>query len=156
MARLESDSQVQRDAESEILTMVPMVIGIPSVEQSHPFYFIDCRMEVDGYFEYNHHYTLIEVWAHVGKAKPAQRHKVMADLLKLVFLRDYLLHEKQAALVDLYYIFADEAASRVLSVGWLAKVAKHYSVKPIVLDLGDIWKDKIPAAQTVQDIRHGG
>ncbi len=40
-------------------------------------------VQIDGYCETSEEIVLAECWAHIGKAKVAQKHKIAADVLKL-------------------------------------------------------------------------
>lgn len=77
------NSREQRDAERHLLaslsalvgkSLTPAVIRLPS----------SVRVEVDGADEART--VLVECWAHIGKVKVAQRHKVLTDAFKLIWI----------------------------------------------------------------------
>ena len=77
------DSQEQREAEVFLLKQLGMRLHIGLAGRR--FGEVDgLRAEVDGYGESPP--TLVEVWAHIGVPKSAQKHKVLADALKLVWI----------------------------------------------------------------------
>lgn len=48
------------------------------------------KVTVDGFHRDENRVTLVEAWAHVGKAKAAQRNKVLSDMLKLALVTSVL------------------------------------------------------------------
>ena len=77
------------------------------------------KVAVDGFHKDEARITLVEAWAHIGKGKPAQRNKVLGDMLKLAFVTAALRKSHPSVQVESYLIFADLSAANVVnSKGW--------------------------------------
>jgi hypothetical protein len=112
------------------------------------------RVEVDGFHRDDTRVTLVEVWAHIGKAKPAQRNKVLGDMLKLALVASVLRRSYPGLKVESYLVFADVAAANVLNGrGWASLAAKEFEVEARVIALSPDVVDAIGEAQRKQDIR---
>lgn len=72
-------------------------------------------VSVDGFLKEGDIVILAEAWAHIGKAKSAQRNKVLGDLLKLAFINSVLRRSYPSVMVESYLLFADAAAASVIS-----------------------------------------
>jgi hypothetical protein len=109
---------------------------------------------VDGFHRDGNRVTLVEAWAHVGKAKAAQRNKVLSDMLKLAFVSSVLQRSHPTLNVESYLIFADVSAANVVSGnGWAALAAKEFGIAMQVIALSKEEIDTIKEAQRRQDIR---
>jgi len=112
------------------------------------------RVEVDGFHRDAARVTLVEVWAHVGKAKPAQRNKVLGDMLKLALVSSVLRRSYSGLKVESYLVFADVAAANVVNgKGWASLAAKEFEVEARVIALSAEVIGAIKDAQKKQDIR---
>src|SRR4051794_5148521 len=81
-------SKEQQDAEQVILTQVAQQLANEDFSVTFQANPTEWGIKLDGYCA--EPLTFVEVWARIGKAKSAQRHKVMNDMAKL------LLAEKRA------------------------------------------------------------
>ena len=109
---------------------------------------------VDGFHKNETRVTLVEAWAHIGKAKPAQRNKVLGDMLKLALVTSALRRSYPRLQVESYLIFADVAAANVVNGrGWASLAAKEFGIVPGVIPLPDNVIVTIKEAQRRQDIR---
>lgn len=89
---------------------------------------------------------VVEVFARVGRLKPAQAHKVRADLFKLAYLRKLLGPQWRVI-----FCFADrEAAAFLLGKSWAADAAKSFGVEVVVQELPEDVRLQVLAAQTRQ------
>jgi len=112
------------------------------------------KVTVDGFHRDENRITLVEAWAHVGKAKSAQRNKVLTDMLKLAFVSSVLRRSYPNLNVESHLIFADVTASTVVNGnGWAALAAKEFGVAMQVIALSKEVIDTIKEAQRRQDIR---
>jgi len=94
---------------------------------------------------------VVEAWAHVGPAKPAQRHKVMTDALKLVWACGRLVPQNAKR----FLLFGDEkAADSFRGAGWMAMALKDLEVTIKVIDLSPDLRRELELAQRRQD-RYG-
>ena len=101
-------------------------------------------LEIDGYCDSPR--ILCEAWAHIGKPKPAQKNKVMADTMKLLF----------AASLDpgdhrLILAFADDvAASHFQGESWMAQALKAKGIETRVVELPNDVRKRAQLAQKRQ------
>jgi len=101
-------------------------------------------LEVDGVSESPP--VLCEAWAHQGPAKSAQKNKVMADAMKLLYAAKLMPSPPRLIL-----LFADEAAALHLrGRSWMGKVLKGNGIEIQVVNLPDDVRESIRAAQTRQ------
>jgi len=113
------------------------------------------KVAVDGFYKDENRVTLVEAWAHVGRAKSAQRHKVLGDVLKLALVTSVLRRSDATVKVDSYILFVDGAAANVLSGnGWASLAAEEFGISTKVVRLSDEVMETIKEAQGRQDIRN--
>jgi hypothetical protein len=111
-------------------------------------------VQVDGFWQDENETIIAECWAHIGRAKVAQKHKVAADVLKLSYIADLLRATTPNRLVSCYMVFADAEAAQVLSgQSWLAAAGRYRSVKPITVSVPENIVNEIRKAQKAQDLR---
>jgi len=111
-------------------------------------------VQIDGYCETNEEIVLAECWAHVGKAKVAQKHKIATDVLKLSIASFAIQKQHPEKAIRCYLVFADEdAADVVRSSSWISAAARHYGVVPHVVQLDQATVQAIREAQKGQDLR---
>ncbi len=151
--RIMSNSSVQTGAEKILIQWLSEQLGVPLCES--PFRMDGCRMRVDGYYCDNDHIIIVEAWAHIGKAKAAQKNKVMTDVLKLAYISDCLAKESNSISVECYYVFADAAAAEVLTnlTSWNARAGQRFEIQARIADISDELRQNILQAQKQQDIR---
>jgi len=90
--------------------------------------------------------VVVEVYARVGKLKPAQCHKVRADLFKLAYLRKLLGPEWRVV-----FCFVDpQAASFLMGKSWAAQAALAFGVEVVVQELPPDLRERVMAAQLRQ------
>jgi len=89
---------------------------------------------------------VVEVYARVGRLKPAQAHKVKADLLKLAYLRKLLGPEWRVV-----FCFVDhQAAAFLMGKSWAAQAAQAFGVEVVVQELPADVREIVVAAQARQ------
>lgn len=135
-----STAAVQTKMEAVILDALSAQLGV-TLEQKVKLEFGDAWMELDGATEDES--VLVEVFAHVGKLKGGQRHKVSTDALKLIALSE---SRPQSRLI---LAFADQAAASSI-VGWKAAVLKHHGIELLVAELSEAEHAELVAAQAKQ------
>ena len=137
-------SQEQQAAESIILEQVAQHLslnGIPVTLEANP---TEWGIKLDGYCP--EPLTFVEVWARIGKAKPAQRHKIMNDCSKL------LLAEKRAGQParKILAVVCDEAISFLQGKGWQQQFAREFGIEIVTVQVPETVKESIRAAQERQ------
>jgi hypothetical protein len=122
-----SGSRAQRGAEPVILRGVADAFGVElapaSLQLPH-----GARVDVDGVGPGES--VLVEVFAHQGRLKGGQVHKVARDALKLITLARTRPESK------LVLAFGDQAAADcVLGTSWLAEALRTWGVEVFVAEL---------------------
>jgi hypothetical protein len=140
MSKHASDAGVQIAAEATILAALSKAIGIPFT-QGLTLSVGDARVRPDGVA--TDESVFVEVFAHIGKLKGGQRHKVSTDALKLLAIRESRPNAR------LILAFADEAAAASVS-GWRAATLKANGIEIRVVSLPAEDRAKIEAAQVRQ------
>jgi len=108
--RLQSRADDQKAAEQAALAAVNAAFGVTLTPRR--LHLGGRHFDVDGYADLGDRVLLAEIWAHVGKAKSAQRHKVLADLLKLALLTRLLQRERPSCIVEPSLVFIDAEAAQ--------------------------------------------
>jgi hypothetical protein len=135
-----SSAVVQTKKEAVILRAVAEHLGVV-LQQKVKLAFGTAWMEVDGATEDES--VLVEVFAHVGKLRGGQKHKVSTDALKLIALSEARPHAR------LILAFADEAAASSVA-GWKAAVLEHHGVELLAPELNEADYAELAAAQQKQ------
>lgn len=135
-----SDARVQIAAEAIILDTLGETLGRP-LNQGVAIPMGDVEVRPDGVDAERS--VFVEVFAHVGKLRGGQRHKVSTDALKLLAIRA-VYPEAQLILA-----FADGEAAASVS-GWKAETLAANGVEVCVVDLAPAERVKIEAAQARQ------
>ena len=87
-----------------------------------------------------------EIYSRIGELKPAQKHKVAGDILKMA-----LLERTLGGTWNKYLCFADDTASKsVLGRKWLATATRQMNIEIVVLPLPDATRSAILQAQERQ------
>lgn len=111
-------------------------------------------VNVDGYCESDQEIVLVECWAHVGKAKVAQKHKIAADILKLSLASASLRKKWPNKSVRCYLVFVNKAAAEVVGGGsWIAAAARAHRVEASIVTLDAEMIESIQRTQKAQDLR---
>ena len=137
-----SDSREQRLAEPLILASVGKELRVDLAPRSLRLEH-GARVDVDGVAPDES--VLVEVFAHQGRLKGGQFHKVARDALKLITLKRT---RPEARLV---LAFADpDAAACVTGTSWLAEALGAWGVTVLVAELEDDTRASLRAAQVRQ------
>lgn len=152
MKRTASNAFVQVAAQGVMLQKFGEAIGKKLT--SSQILLDNILVQIDGYCETNEEIVLVECWAHVGKAKVAQKHKIAADILKLSVASFAIRKQQPEKAVSCYLVFADEDAADVIrSSSWISAAARHYGVAAHVVQLDEATIRAIREAQKGQDLR---
>ena len=139
------DSSEQREAEKRLLDAFSRKLGVTLTQNKEFKLDGGSRIELDGFCESP--LILCEAWAHIGLAKGAQLHKVMADALRLLFVNKVFFEGKG----ELVLLFADyDAAKRFEGESWRAQCLEKYNIKVKVIELPSKIKAKVQKAQKRQ------
>ncbi|MFN8215166.1 MAG: hypothetical protein U0R71_01080 [Solirubrobacterales bacterium] len=135
-----SDSGAQTAAEATILALLGEDIGV-TLLQGREVALGGVKVRPDGMAADGS--VVVEVFAHIGKLKGGQRHKVSTDALKLLAIREAHPNAR------LILAFADETAAASVS-GWKAETLKANGIEIHTVDLSPEDGAKIVAAQEQQ------
>jgi hypothetical protein len=153
MKRSGSCSDVQQLAERLMVSEFSRQLGRELGKATIPIG--NAKVAVDGFHKDDSCVTLVEAWAHVGKAKAAQRNKVLSDLLKLALVTSALRKCYPSLRVESYLVFADSAAANVVQgKGWASLATKEFGIATQVIALSPDVIETIKEAQRRQDIRN--
>ncbi|NJN67097.1 MAG: hypothetical protein HC884_10480 [Chloroflexaceae bacterium] len=148
--RWESRSDAQLYAEEVALRRFGEQLGVNFVSRVVG----DCHL--DGYAEVGNTIILVECWAHIGPARPAQRNKVRSDVLKLTLVQRLLKQERPDCTVKSYMLFIDrEASQTLLNNSWGADAAQEFDVSVEIVSIEPEVIEAVRAAQQRQDLRNG-
>jgi hypothetical protein len=137
-----SDSSEQLNAESIVRRKVSAIVGVELSPQSLQ---LDgkARVDVDG--AALDQSVLVEIFAHQGRLRGAQFHKVARDALKLITLR------RTYPASRLVIAFCDAEAARCVEGGsWLAEALRVWRVDVVTVDLADATRAGLRDAQIRQ------
>lgn len=123
-----------------ILSAVAKQLGVV-LQQKVKLGFEEAWMEVDGATADES--VLVEVFAHVGKLRGSQKHKVSTDALKLIALKEA---RPEARLI---LALGDQAAVDSVT-GWKAAVLKRHGIELLAPQLSDVDLAELLAAQGKQ------
>lgn len=141
---LAGDSAEQREAEVALLAQLSSRLGA-DLRKKQFRAAIGTRVEVDGYSELP--LILVEVWAHQGIAKSAQKAKVLTDALKLLWIEEAFLTGSARKIL---LLSDDAAAAHFQGRSWMAEVLRHFSIEIVVEDLPADLRLAVASAQVRQ------
>ncbi|MET8149357.1 hypothetical protein ACIBSW_34385 [Actinoplanes sp. NPDC049668] len=139
------NSREQRDAERVMLDLLGLQLGV-ALDPTRIVVANGTRVELDGADA--ERTVLVECWAHQGPPKVAQKHKVLADALKLTWIATKIEPKPR-----LYLCLGDPLAARPFlpaSKSWAAYALRDLGVTVAVVDLPSEVRDKVQAAQQRQ------
>ena len=147
-----SRSDVQRSVELEVLEALSKQFGCHfsggRVNTGRSYVEIDgmARDPIDG------SYTLVEVFAHVGKVKAAQRHKVHADVLKLALARTVLQEAGASSVRALVAFVCVNCAKSLLGKTWVADSAERFGVDVVIVPISETSHGNLLTVQAKQNL----
>jgi hypothetical protein len=143
-----SDEQVR--AQNVALAMLKETLGLSLAPRR--FYFDSgAYTDIDGFHEDDRQVVAVEVWAHVGKAKGGQPHKVAKDVLKLASVASAVRKREPKRSTRLLLVFINQEARRtVTGKSWLATAAHELGVESMLVDVGDGLVKEVEKAQARQ------
>jgi hypothetical protein len=138
------DSREQRQAEEVILRELGAQLGV-TLSPRRITFDSGARVEVDGADE--NLSVLTEIWAHQGSPKSAQKHKVLADTLKLLYVASTLPIRPRLVLC-----LADKEAARhfTTSRSWAALALRDFGIEVRTIELPEQLRAAIRTAQERQ------
>lgn len=138
-----SQSREQQEAESWLINRLSEQLGV-HLGKKRLYPVGRSWLELDGYSK--NPLIVCEAWAHVGPPKPAQKNKVMADALKLLYVKGFLKGNGRCILV-----FGDQqAASHFQHNSWNAKCLESQGIEVEIIRFTPEWQTKVLKAQMRQ------
>lgn len=136
------DSAEQREAEALLIAGMSKRLGV-SLAKDRLELPNGGWMELDGVSDVPP--VLCEAWAHLGPAKGGQKHKLLADALKLLYASQFFPGARKII------VLADKDAARHLQGrGWMAGVLKAFRIEVRTVSLPKTIRAKVQAAQRRQ------
>ena len=136
-------STEQKAAETFLINAAGQKLGL-QLQRKRFVWEPPAAVEVDGYSE--RPLVLCEAWAHVGQTLSAQRHKVLADALKLLYLNNRLGGRGRLILV-----FGDaEAVIPFQNRSWAADCLSKNKIEVLVIPFLPKLRSVIKQAQKRQ------
>ncbi len=138
-------SREQRDAERVMLDLLGAQLGLV-LEPARITVPSGARVEVDGADP--HKAVLVECWAHHGAPKAAQKHKLLADALKLTWISSTIYPRPRLILC-----LSDMAAAAPFlptARSWAAVALKDLGISVLIVTLPEELRRRVVAAQERQ------
>lgn len=133
----------QQEAEDLMIGLLGKTLGVPLVKKRFELP-EGGWLEIDGYCDSPR--ILCEAWAHIGKPKSAQKNKVMADAIKLLYAVSLAPGHQRLILA-----FVDDgAASHFRGASWMAQALKACGIETHVVALPSDVRERILSAQERQ------
>lgn len=139
-----SSSREQQEAEKELLYSFSKKYKLTEEKPVFPDVF---SCQPDGTYKNDkEEWVWVEVYAHQGPLKSAQRQKVCTDILKLITAEKILQQPIQK-----YILFGSEEAMQCFqNNSWHARSVQEWNIKLEVGELSEQTKQKLAAAQARQ------
>jgi len=152
--RVKSDSTPQRNAEAKAIRRIERQFSI-ELERNYRIDVGEGRVHVDGFNKGAKRVTLVEVNAHVGKMKPAQRDKVLKDALKMFIVSRKRPADWHGKDVRRVLVFVDqEALSSFGPNSWGRTAFAALHTETVVSKCTRAERRRLQNAQIGQDIRN--
>jgi len=133
------DSHVQREAERVIREALQTELGLQFGDTP-----TGLGLKLDGFAD-GERPVCVEIWAHQGTAKPAQKNKVMADMCKLL-LAEHLLQRPCRKI----FVVSDRSAISFLDGSWRGRFAETSGIETRVVGIPEDLRSRIRDAQRRQ------
>ena len=154
--RKDSDSGPQRRAEKAALARMARRLHVPSLEPNVTLQAGEGRAVLDGLYVGPHRVVMVEVNAHVGPLKSAQRHKVLSDAFKLAMVSKLYAHRWRNRSIERILVFVDEGPlARLGPATWAGAALDAAGVSAQVCRCSSREREALMFAQKRQDIRNG-
>ena len=144
-----SDSIEQRSLEKEMRQQMCEIAGVDKAyaeapESVHLTSEPEVSVAPDLYSESDK--VIGEFYAHIGALKPAQKHKIAADALKMIMLEK----DKGQKFRKIIFVCCDEVKKYLEGKSYLAAALRTFGVKVEIIRLSEEQRQKIIAAQKRQ------
>jgi len=141
---MKSSSHEQREIERYAFAEMEKMLQVPL--QSNPKVFLAEGVHIEPDFYSEEEKIVGEIFAHHGKTKGGQNHKVAQDILKML-----LLEKMQGITYRKYLVVCDKDMEKVLTgKSALAESIRQYDIKLICVELPKELRNKILEAQNRQ------
>ncbi|MGE5417450.1 MAG: hypothetical protein ACM3UZ_12005 [Acidobacteriota bacterium] len=140
-----SNSIVQQEAESIIIKALEQKLGF----ERGTLYPANIKLgtalvKVDGYNE--EHGIICEVYAHIGKLKPAQSNKSINDVMKMLLIERKTERHYRKIIV----VCDSEAENQLKNNGWKALAIQEFGVEVMRVEVNEELRQRIIEAQRGQ------
>lgn len=140
------DSAEQREAESWLVDQLQAELQIEFRRNCCPPVAAVAAVELDG-LALGDRPALCEAWAHLGRPRPAQKNKVLADALKLIWVERECFPDG----ADKFLLFGDhDAARHFLEGSWASGALNRLGLKVKVYPFDEARRQVVEVAQERQ------
>lgn len=144
----DSDSRVQREIENVLFDKIRSELNL-NLEQN-PIIALteDPDIKIQPDFYSSEAKVIGEIHSHLGRLKPAQRHKVEADILKMLLLEKVSGEKFKKYIV----VCSDEEEKQLQGSSFLAEAIRQFEIKVQFFELSKDYKIKLEDAMKKEDL----
>ncbi|CAN5357999.1 hypothetical protein BH11PLA2_BH11PLA2_38240 [soil metagenome] len=126
--KVEHVSDAQAKAETEMVQCLSQQLGVPL--SSKTISLSDgSTVQIDGYYQDSKRRVLVESFARTKQIKPGQKRKILADMLKLIFVAQSLLEQEPDLLIEKHLLFqSEQVANSFTGYSWAARACEMFRI----------------------------
>ena len=152
MNTFKSNSDEQQYAENIIFDEIEKMLGITLTKNPRISLSENTNVHIQPDFYSEEESIVGEIFSHIGKYKGSQPRKIANDILKMVLLDK----AKNKTHKKLFVVCRDEEKNVLEnSSSWLSECIRQFDVEVIKVDIPDIIKEQVLAAQKRQIMING-
>ena len=152
MNTFKSNSDEQQYAENIIFGVLEKTLGITLTKNPRIYFNENTKVHIQPDFYSEEESIVGEIFSHIGKYKGSQPRKIANDILKMVLLDK----AKNKTHKKLFVVCRDEEKNVLKnSASWLSECIRQFDVEVIKVDIPDIVKEQVLAAQKRQIMING-
>ena len=152
MNTFKSNSDEQQYAENVIFGELEKILGITLTKNPRIYLNENTKVHIQPDFYSEEESIVGEIFSHIGKYKGSQPRKIANDILKMVLLDKV----KNKTHKKLFVVCRDEEKNVLEnSSSWLSECIRQFDIEVIKVDIPDIIKEQVLAAQKRQIMING-
>ena len=152
MNTFKSNSYEQQYAENVIFVELEKILGITLTKNQRIYLNENTKVHIQPDFYSEEESIVGEIFSHIGKYKGSQPRKIANDILKMVLLDK----AKNKTHKKLFVVCRDEEKNVLEnSASWLSECIRQFDVEVIKVDIPDVVKEQVLAAQKRQIMING-
>ena len=148
----DADSKPQRDIENHLWSQIQEKLGTADLIEHCHLHFPDCpEIQIEPDFYSKSAGIIGEIHAHIGRLKPAQQHKIAADILKMVLFE----RATERTLRKIIVVCSEDEYEQLRGKSHLAYAIHSFGIEVLFLPLDAEKKQALSAAMKKQDYYTG-